>query len=218
MLAGSDHSAPLNHVFVDFENVQQIDHSLIGVKTVVFTLFIGANQTKLDTALVEKLIAHAASVELVRVTTTKKNALDLVLAYHVGRAALEHPSARFHIVSRDKDYDALVTYLRSRRVSVHRHVDCSTLSFGALRPATQSSRKNSPAEASEAITEWFDRTVEQLRKNGANRPKKKKGLLGTLKNYLGKDADEKAKEELLDQLIKAGHVTIEENNGVTYHF
>jgi hypothetical protein len=35
---------------------------------VSFTLLLGARQTKLDVDLVEKLLGHAASVQLVRLT------------------------------------------------------------------------------------------------------------------------------------------------------
>ncbi len=50
----------MNHVFVDFENVHQVDLTLIGAKAVSFTLMAGPKQTKLDSDLVEKLMAHSA--------------------------------------------------------------------------------------------------------------------------------------------------------------
>ena len=39
---------PVNHVFVDFENVHAVDLSVIGSKAVSFTLLVGPRQTKLD--------------------------------------------------------------------------------------------------------------------------------------------------------------------------
>jgi hypothetical protein len=77
---------PVNHVFVDFENVHEIDLAVIGGKAVSFTLLVGPRQTKLDVSLVEKLFEHAVSVQLVRLTSSGKNALDFTLAYYVGRA------------------------------------------------------------------------------------------------------------------------------------
>ena len=64
----------MNHVFVDFENVHEVDPALFGAKSVSLTLLLGARQTKLDAALVEKLLEHAASVQLVRLTSSGKNA------------------------------------------------------------------------------------------------------------------------------------------------
>ena len=108
-------SPPTNHVFVDFENVPEVDASIIGLKAVNFTLLLGANQKKLDAALVEKLMEHSASVQLVRLTSSSKNAVDFALAYYLGRAVLADPTAYFHLVSKDKGYDPLIEHLNMFR-------------------------------------------------------------------------------------------------------
>ena len=82
----ADLPPPMNHIFVDFENVQQIDLSLIGSSSVSCTLLLGARQ-KLDGELVEKLMANAPSIQLVRLKTSGRNALDFALAYYMGRGA-----------------------------------------------------------------------------------------------------------------------------------
>ena len=101
MSTSTELSPPMNRVFVDYENVHTVDLSIIGAKAVYLTLLMGAKQTKLDADLVEKLMAHAASVQLIRLTTSGKNALDFALAYYVGRAVITDPTAYFHIVSKD---------------------------------------------------------------------------------------------------------------------
>src|ERR1051325_7599061 len=93
---------PLNHVFVDFENVHAINAGVIGRKGVTFTLLLGAHRKTLDVTLVEQLVQHAASVELIRLNESGKNALDFALAYYVGRAVAADPAGFFHIVSKDK--------------------------------------------------------------------------------------------------------------------
>ncbi len=65
----------MNHVLVDFENVHEIDLSIIGMKSVSFTLLLGAQQKRLDAELVETLMEHATSVQLVRLTSSGRNAL-----------------------------------------------------------------------------------------------------------------------------------------------
>ncbi len=75
-MSSADLSPPMNQVFLDFENVHHIDLSIVGSRSVSFTLLLGANQSKLDAAVVEKLMRHAASVQLVRLTTSGRNALD----------------------------------------------------------------------------------------------------------------------------------------------
>jgi hypothetical protein len=119
----------MNHVFVDFENVHHVDLSLIGAKSVSFTLMVGPKQTKLDSDLVEKLMAHSASVQLVKLKSSGKNALDFALAYYLGRAALADPTGYFHIVSKDGCFDPLIEHLRSRHIHVYRHASCADLTF-----------------------------------------------------------------------------------------
>ena len=58
MTTPSPLALPMNHVFVDFENVHQVDLSLIGAKSVSFTLRVGAKQSKLDSDMVERLMAR----------------------------------------------------------------------------------------------------------------------------------------------------------------
>jgi len=119
----------MNHVFVDFENVQQIDDSLVGANAVSFTLMMGPNQTKLDTDLVERLVKHAASVKVVRMKSSAKDAVDIALAYYLGQAALAEPASHFHILSKDRGYDPLITHLRKQGIKVWRRSSCADLAF-----------------------------------------------------------------------------------------
>jgi hypothetical protein len=213
MHATTEIAPRLNHVFVDFENVQQIDASIIGSKAVSFTLLLGAKQSKLDAALVEKLMEHAASVQLIRLTSSGKNALDFALAYYVGRAVCANPAAFIHIVSKDTGFDPLVEHLRSRHIHAHRHDSFATLTFfGTPKAATVT-----PKAGAVGQDETFDRALERLRKNVNNRPKKKKTLLSHLKSGLGKDATELEAANLLERLRLAGHLSIGDNDAVTYH-
>ena len=220
MHATTELAPRLNHVFVDFENVQQIDASVIGSKAVYFTLLLGAKQSKLDVALVEKLMEHAASVQLIRLTSSGKNALDFALAYYVGRAVSANPAAFIHIVSKDTGFDPLVEHLRSRHIHAHRHDSFATLTFtGTPKVATVTPKAETVTPKAGAVgqDETFDRALERLRKNVTNRPKKKKTLLSHLKSGLGKDATELEAANLLEKLRVAGHLSIGDNDAVTYH-
>lgn len=218
MSADSTKSAVMNHVFIDFENVSLIDRTMIGADSFHFTIFIGAKQTKLDTSLVEALIAHASSVQLVRVTTTGKNALDLVLASYVGQTVLANPSAHFHIVSRDKDYDALITHLRDRQVSIQRHVDCSKITSGskASPPAVKVAKK-AAVKAKTEKPDAYAKLVANLQYLEA-RPKTKKRLFGLMKGFLEQDANEEAKENVLARLQDDGHLVCDDKGKINYYF
>src|SRR6266478_2644559 len=136
---------PINHVFVDFENVHEIDLDVIGSKAVSFTLLVGPRQTKLDVSLVEKMFEHAVSVQLVRLTAAGRNALDFTLAYYVGRSVAADPTGYFHIVSKDTGYDPLIEHLQSRHISARRHDSFATLTFAApAKSATPGSPPKAP--------------------------------------------------------------------------
>ena len=61
--------------------------------------------------LVQKLLKYAGQVALVNTGRGGKNALDLVLAQHIGEAKKSDPHGYFHILSKDKDFDALIGHL-----------------------------------------------------------------------------------------------------------
>ena len=195
----------MNHVYVDFENVHHVDFSVIGTKSVTITLLLGARQTKLDAALVEKLMEHAASVQLVRLASSGKNALDFALAYYLGRAVVADPTGHFHIVSKDTGFEPLIEHLRSRHIHAHRHNDFTSLTFG--RPAKLPS---APPE------DLFTRVLERLRKNTTNRPKSKKALVSHLRTFAGKSATDAEATNLIEKLQKGGHLSLGEKDAVTY--
>jgi hypothetical protein len=199
-------SPPMNHVFVDFENVHEVEPAVIGAKSVSLTLLLGARQTKLDVALVEKLMEHAATVQLVRLTTSGENALDFAIAYYVGRAVMADPTGWVHIVSKDTGFDPLIEHLRSRHIHAQRHDDFTALTFsGPAKPPS------APPE------DLMPRVLEHLAKHVNNRPKRKKTLVSHLRAFLGNAVTEAHVLDLVEKLSKAGRLSIGDMDAVTYH-
>jgi len=196
----------MNHVFVDYENVHEVDPAVIGARSVSLTLLLGARQTRLDAALVEKLMEHAASVQLVRLTTSGENALDFALAYYVGRAAAADPTGHFHIVSKDTGFDLLIEHLRSRHIHAHRHNDFTALTFAESA--------KSPSVLPEDL---MPRVLEHLAKHVNNRPKRKKTLLSHLRAFLGNAVTEADVVGLVEKLCQVGRLSIGDKDAVTYH-
>jgi hypothetical protein len=217
---------PVNHVFVDFENVHEVDLAVIGSKAVSFTLLVGPRQTKLDVSLVEKLFEHAVSVQLVRLTSAGRNALDFTLAYYVGRAVAADPSGHFYIISKDTGYDPLITHLRSRQIWACRHVSFEALPFvGQARPAAPAppaaARKSrlqpEPKSVPDSLGESETRVLEHFRRPSATRPRTQKTLVRFLVAYLGHKITEADALSLVETLGQAGHLVVGEKGKVTYH-
>ena len=201
-----DLSPSANHVFLDFENVHEVDLAVIGGATVSFTLLVGAQKKKLDIALVEKMMEHAASVQLVRLTSSGRNALDFVLYYYVGRASISDPTACFHIVSKDTGFDPLVAHLQSRQIHARRHDDFSTLTFSAA-----------PKIPATLPDDFFARVVANLKNTSKTWPKRKKTLEGKLRNFLGKNATDERVAELTKRMCDGGYAVIDAKGAVTYN-
>jgi hypothetical protein len=219
-------SPPVNHVFVDFENVHQVDLAVIGSKAVSFTLLVGPRQTKLDAALVEKLFEHAVSVQLVRLTSDGRNALDFTLAYYVGRAVAADPTGHFYIISKDTGYDPLIAHLRSRQISACRHGSFEALPFiGPAKPGApappatvrktkvQAQSKPLPGDVNESET----RVLEHFRSHPATRPRTQKTLVRFLVAYLGHKITEADALSLVETLAQAQYLVIGDKSKVTYH-
>jgi hypothetical protein len=226
MTANTPHlSPPVNHVFVDFENVHEVDLAVIGGKAISFTLLLGSRQTKLDVALVEKLFEHAASVQLVRVASAGRNALDFTLAYYVGRAVAADPAGHFHIVSKDTGYDPLLEHLRSKHIQARRHDSFATLTFsGPAKPpasipaaATPDAKpRPKPKTQPGTLDERESQVVEHLRKATTARPRNEKKLLSYLIAHLGHKITEAEALGLVKNLSQAGHLVIGEKGKVSY--
>jgi hypothetical protein len=215
---------PTHHVFVDFENVHKIDLALIGGKAVSLTLLLGSQQTKLDVALIEKLLEHADSVHLVRLTSPGRNALDFTLAYYVGRAVAADPTAFFHIVSKDTGFDPLVEHLRSKHINAQRHNDFLTLTVsGPAKPAGQAPPAPAPGPKSESkpppgiVDGWEQRVLEHLAKPSTKRPRNHKKLISYLVTHLAHKITEAQAMEIIESLRQAGRLDIDTKGAVTYH-
>jgi hypothetical protein len=214
----ADLSPPWNHVFVDFENVTKIDFAALGTKPATYTLLLGAKQTRLETGLVEELMKHAGKVELVRLTSSGKNALDFALAYYIGRAAVVDPTGYFHIVSKDQGFDPLIDHLKSRQIRAHRHDDFSTLSFSGPPKRTAAAAAPRVAASMVPLPELpLERALQHLKKHPNNRPKQEKTLVRHLRNLLGKTATEADAQALMKTLKDKGHVRITDKGPVSYH-
>lgn len=216
----NDLPPPVNHVFVDYENVHAVDPAIIGSKTVHVTLLLGAKNTKLDATVVEKLLQHAATVELIRLTSSGRNALDFTLAYYLGRAVLADPGGFFHIVSKDKGYDALIEHLHRKHIHIRRHESYATLkSSGPTAPGAPPKPKvqSKPMSRQPDLDERAAQVLQHFRKPSANRPKNKTKLVSFIIAHLGHKLTEAEALKLVEELRQAGHLVISEKGAVNYY-
>lgn len=218
VLAHPSPAPPLQRVFVDFENVPNIDLGLVGGKNVHVTLLIGRNQTKISIDLVQDIRSYAAQVELIEVGASGHNALDFTLAFYLGQAVHRCPDAHFWIVSKDKDFEALIGHLRHRpaAVTVARCGEFDQLPFLSARPKPRAPAKVSTTPPPSGV----DRRVKVIArlKNPTikNRPTNRATLSAHIQTSLGNTATDPQVEAIIAKLIEDGTIAVDPTNKVTY--
>lgn len=187
-----------NYIFVDFENVQETDWERIAGKPVKVVLVLGEQQSKLPVAFVKKLLRYANQVQLVETGRAGKNALDMVLAHYVGAIRVNDPQGYFHIVSKDKGFDALVGHLNDNGARARRHASFSELPvLMSLEERTRLVSKN-------------------LTEHPTSRPKKRKALESKIQSTFGRSLSEADVAETIQCLIRDQAVTLMDSGEVKY--
>lgn len=156
-----------NYIFVDFESVQDIDLTLIENKLVKVFLVIGEQQNKMNVELMIQVHRFHDQVEMIKLECSGKNALDFVLAHHTGLQAAADSGGYFHILSRDKGFDALVAHLKSKNIFAAREEVFSQI------PVLVDLRTLTLSERLERVKTQLAK-MKQETKDG--RPKKRKSL------------------------------------------
>ncbi len=190
------------YVFVDYENVQNVDLELVAGKAVVVELILGEQHTKLPLEMVERLLKYPQQVKLVKAGKSGRNALDFVLAYRVGVASAADPKGFFHIVSRDTGFDALILHLRQHHILARRDETFAKAFATEAPPVT-------PADRAKVV-------IERLKKNKTNRPKRKTTLLSQINSYFGKKLTDPELEAMLQTLTKERVIEVGEKGEVSY--
>ena len=187
-----------NYIFVDFENVRETDWERIADKPVKVVLVLGEQQSKLPVALVKKLLQHAGQVQLVETGRSGKNALDMVLAHYVGAIRFQDPEGYFHIVSKDKGFDALVGHLNDNGAFSRRHVSFSEI------PVLMNSDERARL-VSKNLTEHPNA-----------RPKKRKALESKIQAAFGRALSEADVAETIQCLVREKTVLLSDTDEVIY--
>lgn len=211
-------------LFVDFENVPKVDLGTLP-DDVHVPFFFGASQKTVPKTLFDIARRLGDRFISIDIEGQGKNALDFHIAFYLGELLKASPHAECVILSRDKGFDPLVRHLVGRGFAVRR-VGAVAEAFAGGRaerperlprgeraaraqraapraPAAERPRR-APAvdpEALQRVTHWLARLPAR------NRPRKRKGLVASLKSHLAGKLDGPGLEALVDALIADGVIT-----------
>jgi hypothetical protein len=212
-----------NYVLVDFENVQPASLEALASGAFRVKVFVGAQQAKGRVSFefsesMQKLGSHA---EYVRIARSGPNAVDMHIAYYVGRLLEKEPHAAVYIVSRDTDFDPLMEYLHDKGGVCKRVRTIADVLKLVPRPAPAPKPMRTAIATSPVRKAQSDRlapVIKQLH-SLSGKPSTRKKLAQTIANYFnqhGGALQGKAIEALIDELIRLKYVS-QSGPKVSYH-
>jgi len=199
----TDAAIRTNYIFVDYENVHELDLDLIAGKAVKVFLVVGQRRKTLPAVLAKQIHQYHDQVAWIESEGASPNALDLVLAYHVGLHAKADPHGYFHILAKDKDYDALIKHLRTQGILASRDDEFSRI------PALVAMSRLS-------LEERVNWVVGRFKKNQASRPARKKSLLTTIHAFCRKELSEVEIQRIVKAMVAKQLIELTPQGGVTY--
>ncbi len=231
-----------NYIFVDYENVRghDMDLSLMeGLKVEVVFIF-GKRQNDVPVELVQAMLRFAGQFRIEKLSVEGRNALDFVLAYHIGKASALDPSGHFFVFSKDTDFDPLMIHLRAHHIKAHRYgtfaeISCfparatvhrppqkpaapasapASVRTGKLPPASKPKPPN--ADTVPSVEERVKVLVDQFARTPRSRPKREKTLRSSLNAFFGKRLSEDDISATVAALVKRGSIEISDKGVVNW--
>ena len=214
----------LTHILIDFENVQPQDMSLLTGDQHRVIVFRGPHQNRLDFNVVEFLQPLGANVKYVRSDRQSKNALDFHIAFYLGRLVQQHlgdelperSSVRFVVITKDRDFDALLSHLQSlgyqatTAASIQEVLGKNAAAGNATRPIEQSRAPSAvlPNNELKAVETLPKKAAELARlakmiTNFRRHPKARPSTRVALERYIGTALGGKPAKSAVQDLIAA---------------
>jgi hypothetical protein len=215
---------PTNYVLVDFENVQPDSLAALANGQFRVKVFVGATQAKgrISFELSHSMQMLGANAEYVRIARSGPNAVDMHIAYYIGRLLEKEPNAVVHIISKDTDFDPLVEYLRAKGSA------CKRVKSIAEIPKHQVPRAAAPKAAPKHTphvptprrphAEKLAPIIKHLH-SLSGKPATSKKLTQTIASYFkqhGGELGDKTVALIIDELVRLKYVS-QNGTKVSYH-
>lgn len=226
------------YVLIDFENVQPKELGAFGGGGYKVMVFVGQGQSSVPVGLATALQGLGDAGSYVQIEGRGPNALDMHIAYYIGKLTATDPGATFHIISRDRDYDPLIRHLQTRHIECTRWKSIAEINAARLpapasasthapkaapkatsraapakaqsKAAPKASPKPAPkAAATKAVSERVTEVIRNLEKRERARPSTAAALASTIKSLYRGGIAEKDVAAIIEELKSRGTVTID---------
>ncbi len=188
----------INFVLIDSENVkpdyvEKLKHEHFRV-----VVFVGANLKRLDFPIVSAIQSLGSHGSYVQISGHGPSALDFHIAYYIGKLAVSHPDAYFHIISKDKGFDPLIDHLRDQKIL------CSRWSSVLEIPLLKSMDTITPQQRA---ADFYQKRVALAKA----RPATLKTLQSAILSHFHKVLSVEEVPKVVESLIEAGHLVVNGN-------
>ena len=197
-------------IFVDFENIQKINADLINSKSKIVVM-VGLNQDNKAFEYAKNLFNNISSIELIKVNGQGPNALDIFIAFYVGKYFDSIKGSEIIILSNDTDYDHLIQHLDGYGVSIKK-IGVNELKSKKINEIKEPKLKKVEIKSkTEVTTNDIQKIIEYLEKQTKSQKAKRPKKLETLENYLFTHFSQKISMEK----IKAAINFMKNNKNIT---
>lgn len=190
------------YILIDYENIQPRNLEALKDESWLIKVFLGSSQASLPIEKVRALQIFGTDVEYIQSDGNGPNAVDFHIAYYMGRLCLEHPDAKFCVLSKDTGFDPLVRHLKKKGIN------CERLSSVGVTAAKKRDSQVPPSEQIEKFLEF-------LRMRSTHRPGTIKRLRSAVNAHLGGKLKDVEVDRLIDDLKKLG-VVVEAAGKLSY--
>ncbi len=158
-------------------------------------LFVGANLNQLSFPIVNAVQSLGSNGSYVKISSHGPSALDFHIAYCIGKLAVAHPDAYFHIISKEKGFDPLIKHLKNQKIF------CSRSASVLEIPLIKSTDKVPPRQRA---ADFYEKRIASAKTRPATVASLQSAILFHFHKLLS--GEEVAK--VLKALTAAGHVVV----------
>lgn len=203
-------------LFIDYENVQNLDFSSIQLEDIEVKIFVGQSQNKIPFELVQSIQGLGHRVEWIKIEGSGNNSLDFHIAFYLGRVSNNLSNSKFIVLSKDKGFDPLISYLKKQNIQCSRIEEISKLQqTNKTKSPNHQNTQNSPKSTDTLISKIINH-LSKITQN--SRPKTRSSLRQYIKSLLrSHQLGEKQIDAIIETLFSENKLS-EVSNRLVYQF
>lgn len=191
---------------IDYENIGTLEEVPLSSYEEII-VFTGAKQSEVHLPTT----GEVRDIRIRQVTKVSKNNVDFHLVFELGRLSVSLPETDFHIISYDKGYDGIISYLNQSGYQCQRW-EPATPSIAA--PKKEQAPAKVKNEEDQNVKKWADKIQSCHKKCMKAMPKSVESLNHYLKAHINTQWSAPLAAQVQNELIKRGLITIKEKQVV----